>query len=306
MPIVQPNPVSLLAPTQSSAGSLKDPANQVLRKGSKAPAPLPDICQMVAQALVSAQIQIDPIVQALRNAIPNSNLYQVLDSQGNLQAQLGDMVGVDNASYSGLWALRLFLGGKGPGDPNGVVIEISGGAIILPLDLEVINLTVDNNLGVGNNLGVTANTDIGGDLSVIGNASAQDINAGGDIGALGDVSAAGDLSGATAHVSGQANLGAVVTGNIGYAGGLTFTGGIPSIGGISGNTLTLANNANLVSGVYQVASVQVVGPRHTGWTAPTGTVSRATFDQSTVTLAQLAQRVAALELDLLSHGLIGT
>lgn len=41
------------------------------------------------------------------------------------------------------------------------------------------------------------------------------------------------------------------------------------------------------------------------WIAPTGTLSRGTFDQSTVTLAQLAQRVAQLITDLQStHGLL--
>lgn len=36
----------------------------------------------------------------------------------------------------------------------------------------------------------------------------------------------------------------------------------------------------------------------TGWSLPTGAVSRAAFDESTVTLPQLAQRVAALITDL--------
>lgn len=54
-----------------------------------------------------------------------------------------------------------------------------------------------------------------------------------------------------------------------------------------------------------VGSNQVVAARQTGWTAPTGTLSRGTFDQSTVTLPQLAQRVAALITDLTTHGLVG-
>lgn len=43
----------------------------------------------------------------------------------------------------------------------------------------------------------------------------------------------------------------------------------------------------------------------TGWTAPTGALSRATFDPATVTLGQLAQRVAALLTDLLAKGDLG-
>ena len=58
-----------------------------------------------------------------------------------------------------------------------------------------------------------------------------------------------------------------------------------------------------------LGSVQMLGTRRPGWTTvPTGTVSRLTFDESTVTLAQLAQRVAALIIDFHSttgHGLIG-
>lgn len=40
----------------------------------------------------------------------------------------------------------------------------------------------------------------------------------------------------------------------------------------------------------------------TGWAAPTGTASRATFDTATVTTAQLAQRVKALIDDLTAQG----
>jgi hypothetical protein len=50
----------------------------------------------------------------------------------------------------------------------------------------------------------------------------------------------------------------------------------------------------------------VVRNRQTGWTLPTGTESRATFNTATVTLPELAQRVYALLDDLYNgHGLIG-
>lgn len=68
-------------------------------------------------------------------------------------------------------------------------------------------------------------------------------------------------------------------------------------------------NRLLATGGLQVATSQVVGPRVTGWALPTGTLNRTTFDQSTVTLPLLAQRVAALITDLYGagsgHGLIG-
>jgi hypothetical protein len=73
--------------------------------------------------------------------------------------------------------------------------------------------------------------------------------------------------------------------------------------GVSGTDATGAwsfNGADL-----RYAGVKTLGHRMTGWSAPTGTLSRATFDQSTVTLAGLAQRVAALETDLISQGEIG-
>lgn len=48
-----------------------------------------------------------------------------------------------------------------------------------------------------------------------------------------------------------------------------------------------------------------VGPRRTGWLAPTGTSLRTSFDTATVTTEQLAQRLKALLEDLRDHGLIG-
>jgi hypothetical protein len=59
---------------------------------------------------------------------------------------------------------------------------------------------------------------------------------------------------------------------------------------------------------FRVGGNQVVGGRKTGWTAATGTATRATYDTTTVTTAQLAERVKALIDDLHStagHGLIG-
>jgi hypothetical protein len=59
------------------------------------------------------------------------------------------------------------------------------------------------------------------------------------------------------------------------------------------------------SGVFRVSDTQVVTSRRTGWAAPTGTATRTTFATSTVTTAQLAERVKALIDDLTTHGLIG-
>lgn len=69
-----------------------------------------------------------------------------------------------------------------------------------------------------------------------------------------------------------------------------------------------AGNFNALT-AYQVNNVKVVGTRKTGWATATGTATRTTFDTTTVTTAQLAERVKALIDDLhatAGHGLIGT
>lgn len=45
--------------------------------------------------------------------------------------------------------------------------------------------------------------------------------------------------------------------------------------------------------------------RPTGWAAPTGTATRTTFDTTTATVIQLAERVKALTDDLTALGIIG-
>lgn len=76
-----------------------------------------------------------------------------------------------------------------------------------------------------------------------------------------------------------------------------------------------ADNASLFSfdtgggltlSTLKVGGNQVVAGRITGYTAFSGTTDKVTaLDASTVTLAQLAQRVAAIQASLTSHGLIG-
>ena len=69
---------------------------------------------------------------------------------------------------------------------------------------------------------------------------------------------------------------------------------------VTGNA-QLTDSANY----YMVGTNPVVGSRKTGWAAPTGTASRATFNPSSVLLPDLAARVKALIDDLTTHGLIG-
>jgi hypothetical protein len=70
-------------------------------------------------------------------------------------------------------------------------------------------------------------------------------------------------------------------------------------------SVTDAGVLNLI-GSYQVDGVKVVGNRDTGWAAMTGTPDKASaYDVASVTLAQLAGRVAQLQASLTAHGLLG-
>lgn len=60
-----------------------------------------------------------------------------------------------------------------------------------------------------------------------------------------------------------------------------------------------------VSGTYKVGGVQVLAARNTGWTAPTGTGSKAGYDTTTATITQLAQTLKALIDALITQGEIG-
>jgi hypothetical protein len=69
---------------------------------------------------------------------------------------------------------------------------------------------------------------------------------------------------------------------------------------------TLGGNLTLAAAkAYQINAVQVVGPRISGWNAPTGTQTRGTLDAAAA-LGTVAQTLVALIADLRTHGLIGT
>lgn len=99
-------------------------------------------------------------------------------------------------------------------------------------------------------------------------------------------------------------------GGVGYANTLERMR-VHGSGNVSIGNTTDAEKLNVTgnvraSGGYQVGTTQVVSTRKTGWAAASGTATRTTFATSTVTTAQLAERVKALLDDLISHGLIGT
>lgn len=61
---------------------------------------------------------------------------------------------------------------------------------------------------------------------------------------------------------------------------------------------------NVANALYN-RNTKVVDSRVTGWTQATGTADRTTFNTTTVSLQELAERVKALIEDLYHHGLIG-
>jgi hypothetical protein len=96
---------------------------------------------------------------------------------------------------------------------------------------------------------------------------------------------------------------------------LDVAGAISSTGDVninSGKFIVTAATGNIsatgsaTAASYRVGANQILGARDTGWSAMTGTSNKATvYDTSTVTLAQLAGRVMALQAALTSHGAIG-
>lgn len=81
-----------------------------------------------------------------------------------------------------------------------------------------------------------------------------------------------------------------------------------SIAGVSVATWTASSLLLAPGSVLSVGAQQVVSFRHTGWTIMTGTPLRSTFATGSITTAQLAGIVMALQQDLgttaAGHGLI--
>lgn len=72
------------------------------------------------------------------------------------------------------------------------------------------------------------------------------------------------------------------------------------------NGVTVRQSFSTTTGAISINGSQVVGPRDTGWAAMTGTPNKATvYDVSTITLPQLAARVAALQAERTTAGSIG-
>jgi hypothetical protein len=76
--------------------------------------------------------------------------------------------------------------------------------------------------------------------------------------------------------------------------------------GVNGVQVAAGKDFNINSGVLKMANVKVLGARDTGWAPMTGTPNKASiYDTSSVTLPQLAGRVAQLQATLTAHGITG-
>ncbi|HEX8640086.1 MAG TPA: hypothetical protein VF704_02910 [Allosphingosinicella sp.] len=206
--------------------------------------------------------------------------------------------------------LTLGLGGLATQDAGAVAI---GGGTAQFASLDVGGASADAPLYVEHGTGA------GNALFVGTAASAANGGAGFIIAALPTPSAAGHRLGYL--IFGSRNGGGTV-GNaaaiVGYAAGAWTAGAshpthmdfeVTAPGSVSrSRTLRVeAGGVDLASGkALSVAGTQVVSARRTGWAAPTGTATRTSFATSTVTTAQLAERVKALIDDLSAHGLIGS
>jgi hypothetical protein len=135
----------------------------------------------------------------------------------------------------------------------------------------------------------------------------------------------GANTGASISVEGNANTGLLMSGAFGSAAiripaaqyiAMESTGVIKTAFGVTNSVWGFYNDSSECFGFVMTASpalringVSVVGSRKSGWSAPSGTATRTSFNTDTVTTSHLAERVKALIDDLGAmsggHGLIG-
>lgn len=127
MPVQTPSTFSIIPPKQSSGGSLKNSASAIRYQGQSRDDD--DLWAAVAKALDNGQNQIDQIVSAMRANIALPDPIQITDPGGAIVAQIGHMLGSDNASYPGIYARNIYIGGSG--FPNEAPLFSNGIATII-------------------------------------------------------------------------------------------------------------------------------------------------------------------------------
>lgn len=143
--------------------------------------------------------------------------------------------------------------------------------------------------------------------AIIGKAEQQHSHNIPDIANLGET-----LSAMQAGINGKQPVGEYVTLPIltqGLAGKASIGGvtGAFSVGGTC--TVNVLNSSNHISAgtQYRIGTNAVIkAPQQQGWQNPTGQTSTATFNTNAVTLTELAKRVAAIQSNLIYHGLLST
>ena len=242
---------------------------------------------------------------AVTGAVTASSTYAgagQISVSGNLSVSLGSngYVAVGSSTANGAQIL-----GQGSSKDIGLYNKVGG--VILDVLTGTLNVQMYGSLAITGSLSgvttlaTTSNATVGGTLAVTGATT------------LAAVSATTGTFSSTLGVTGVATLtgGAVMGANVNLStasGGAFFLSdsAAPSVGLVI-NGATKQVNINDVNWFFAHSGLKVVGPRKTGWTIMTGTPVRATKATSTVTLAELAGIVMAMQQDLgatSGHGLI--
>lgn len=131
----------------------------------------------------------------------------------------------------------------------------------------------------------------------------------------------GNVTGSHIQIAGNSSWGLVLSGTYSSAAiripateffSWDTTDTIQTTYGVTANLLAFYNTGvetfgiNMSTGAIRINGLEVLRDRNVGWVAMTGTANENTvYDTATVTLAQLAGRVMALQAALTTHGLIG-